>query len=196
MSFYSFAKSILSVIFKIMFRIEVIGVENVPAEGKIIICSNHVSMLDPITVAISVPRRIYFMAKKELFENKFLGSLLRTLGAFPVDREGADLAAIRNSLKILKHEDALGLFPEGTRNREENIDNAKSGIAMISIKGKAPIIPIYVDTQYKLFRKTKVIIGEGITSEEYFDQKLNMDNYKELSRQVLTTIYRLKNNYN
>lgn len=193
MSLYSFLRAILSVIFKVLFRIDVIGIENFPAEGKVIICSNHVSMLDPITVAISVPRRIYFMAKKELFKNKVFGKFLERLGAFPVDREGADLAAVRNSLKILKYENVLGIFPEGTRIKKQDIDNAKPGIAMISIKGKAPIIPIYIDTQYKLFRKTKVIIGKQITTEEYYDQKLNMDSYNELSRQVMTIIYSLKN---
>ncbi|WIV10950.1 lysophospholipid acyltransferase family protein [Proteiniborus sp. MB09-C3] len=193
MSLYGFLRGILLVIFRIIFRIEVTGIENIPIEGKIIVCSNHVSMLDPITVATSIPRRIYFMAKKELFEKKFFGSLLEKLGAFPVDRDGADLAAIRNSLKILKCENILGIFPEGTRNKMEDVDSAKPGIAMISIKGKAPIIPIYIDTQYKLFRKIRVIIGKQIITEEYYDQKLNMDDYREISRQVMTTIYNLKN---
>lgn len=192
MSLYSFIRALLSIVFKIVFRINIIGIENIPSKGKIIICSNHVSMLDPITVAISIPRRIYFMAKKELFDNKLLGKLLNRLGAFAVDREGSDLAAIRNSLKILKNEDSLGIFPEGTRRKEEDIDNAKPGIAMISIKGKAPILPIYIDTKYKLFKKINIIIGKQITPEEYYDKKLNMDNYKEFSRRVMNNIYGLK----
>lgn len=193
MTLYSFLRTILFVVFRLVFRINVTGIENVPTEGKIIICSNHVSMLDPITVAITVPRRIYFMAKKELFKNKIFGKLLDKLGAFPVDREGADLSAIRNSLKILKSEEALGIFPEGTRSKKEEIDNAKPGIAMISIKGKAPIVPIYIDTKYKLFKKINIIIGEQIISEEYYNQKFNMEDYKEFSKQVMTKIYSLKN---
>lgn len=193
MTLYSFLRTILFVVFRLVFRINVTGIENVPTEGKIIICSNHVSMLDPITVAISVPRRIYFMAKKELFKNIIFGKLLDKLGAFPVDREGADLSAIRNSLKILKSEEALGIFPEGTRSKKEEIDNAKPGIAMISIKGKAPIVPIYIDTKYKLFKKINIIIGEQIISEEYYNQKFNMEDYKEFSKQVMTKIYSLKN---
>ncbi|MFA5524886.1 MAG: lysophospholipid acyltransferase family protein, partial [Tissierellales bacterium] len=174
MSLYGFVRGILNVIFRIIFRIEVYGKENIPSEGKIVICSNHVSMLDPITVAISVPRRIYFMAKKELFEKKFFGNLINKLGAFPVDRDSSDLSAIRNSLKVLKSEDALGIFPEGTRIKKEDVDIAKPGIAMISIKGKSPIVPIYIITQYKLFSKIKVIIGKQIVPNEYFDLKLNM----------------------
>ncbi|SCG83359.1 1-acyl-sn-glycerol-3-phosphate acyltransferase [Proteiniborus sp. DW1] len=192
MSLYGFARGLLLVIFRLAFRIELQGIENIPDKGKVIVCSNHVSVLDPIIVGISIPRQIHFMAKKELFQNKFLSSLLGKLGAFPVDRDGADLAAIRNSLKVLKCDNVLGIFPEGTRKKDEDADNAKPGIAMISIKGKAPIIPIYIDTEYKLFRKTRVIIGKPIILEEYYDQKLNMDNYKELSRQVMTTIYSLK----
>lgn len=193
MSFYNFAKSVLSVVFRIIFRIEVTGVENIPTKGRLIICSNHVSILDPVIVGISVPRKIYFMGKKELFNNKIFGKILEKLGAFPVDREGADLSAIRNSLKILKSEEVLGIFPEGTRNKKEDIDSAKPGIAMISIKSKAPIVPIYIDTRYKLFGKVKVIIGEQLTTEEYYEEKLNLDNYKEISRQVMSTIYNLKN---
>jgi len=195
-SFYSFAKAILSVVFRIIFRIEVTGIENIPPKGKVIICSNHVSVLDPIIVGISIPRRIYFMAKKELFNNKIFGKILEKLGAFPVDRDGADLSAIRNSLKILKSENVLGIFPEGTRIKKEDIDNAKPGIAMISIKSKAPIIPVYIDTQYKLFRKVKVLIGKQLTTEEYYEQKLNLDNYKEISRQVMSVIFNLKNSAN
>lgn len=193
MSLYSFARGILYIIFKFLFRVKVIGAENIPQKGKIIICSNHVSLLDPITVAISVPRKIYFMAKKELFENKIFKKLLYNLGAFPVDRDGADLAAIKNSLRILKNENVLGIFPEGTRVDKENIDNAKPGVTMISIKGEAPIIPIYIDTRYKLFRQTKVIIGQSISLEEYYGKKLNIENYKDLSKQVMSTIYSLKN---
>lgn len=193
MSLYSIAKGILNVVFKFLFRVKVIGAENIPLKGKVIICSNHVSLLDPITVAISVPRRIYFMAKKELFENKILRKLLEKLGAFPVDRESADLAAVKNSLRILKNENALGIFPEGTRVDKENIDNAKPGVTMISIKGKAPIIPIYIDTRYKPFKQTKVIIGEPIALDEYFEKKLNMNNYYDLSKEVMSKIYSLKN---
>lgn len=193
MSLYAFLRGIFLFIYKFIFRLEVIGVQNIPKKGKIMICSNHVSVLDPITVAVSVPRRIYFMAKKELFENKIFAKILTRLGAFPVNRNGVDLSAIRNSLKILKEEKALGIFPEGTRSIEENINNAKPGIAMIGIKGKSNIIPIYIDTKYKLFRKTRVIIGSSISIEDFYDQKLNMDQYSSVSRQVMTKIYALKN---
>lgn len=192
MTFYNFARGLVSIVFGAMFRIKIQGKEHIPAKGRIVICSNHVSLLDPIIVAIAVPRQVFFMAKKELFRSKLLGTVIRKLGAFPVDREGADLLAVRSSLKILKNEQALGIFPEGTRIKEHDISNAKPGIAMMSIKGKASIIPIHIDTQYKVFREVKVTIGEAVCLEEYFDKKLSIEEYTEISKKVMNKIYDLK----
>ncbi|MGF7057060.1 lysophospholipid acyltransferase family protein [Brassicibacter mesophilus] len=192
MTFYNFARGLVSIVFGAMFRIKIQGKEHIPTKGRIVICSNHVSLLDPIIVAIAVPRQVFFMAKKELFRSKLLGTVIRKLGAFPVDREGADLLAVRSSLKILKNEQALGIFPEGTRIKEHDISNAKPGIAMMSIKGKASIIPIHIDTQYKVFREVKVTIGEAVCLEEYFDKKLSIEEYTEISKKVMNKIYDLK----
>jgi len=192
MKFYSFARGLLSVIFKIIFRMKIYGEENIPLQGRIIVCANHVSVLDPIVVAIAVPRNISFMAKKELFSNKILSFIIRKLGAFPVDREGADLSAVKRSLKILKNEQALGIFLEGGRIKEQDINNAKPGTAMMSIKGKSLVLPVYIDTDYKIFRDIKVNIGKPISLSEYYNEKLSVDEYKQISKEILKNIYNLK----
>jgi len=192
MTFYNFARGLVSIVFRAMFRIKIKGKEYIPTKGRVVICSNHVSLLDPITVAIAVPRQVFFMAKKELFNSKLLGPIIKKLGAFPVDREGADLAAVRSALKILKNEQALGIFPEGTRIKDQDINNAKPGIAMMSIKGKASIVPIYIDSQYKIFKEIAVTIGETISLEEYFEKKLSIEDYTEISKKVMDKIYDLK----
>ncbi len=192
MTFYNFVRGLVSIVFRVLFRIKIQGKENIPIKGRVVICSNHVSLLDPIIMAIAVPRQVFFMAKKELFSNGVLGPIIRKLGAFPVDREGADLLAIRNSLKILKNEQALGIFPEGTRIKDQDINNAKPGIAMMSIKGKSSIVPIHIDTQYKLFSEIKVTIGEIISLTDYFDEKLSIEDYTEISKRVMDDIYKLK----
>lgn len=102
MSFYTFAKSLVKGIFKILYRIEVEGIDNIPKEGRAILCANHISNLDPIVLGIICPRPISFMAKKELFSNKLFSKLFYSLNAFPVDRQSSDISAIRKSLEVLK----------------------------------------------------------------------------------------------
>ncbi|MBU5293210.1 1-acyl-sn-glycerol-3-phosphate acyltransferase [Anaerosalibacter bizertensis] len=190
--FYRLCYFIGNVVFRIIFRFKVTGKHNIPKEGKVILCSNHISDLDPLILGLAIPRNIRFMAKKELFENKFLGGLVNALGAFPVDRKAADLSAIRNSLNVLKNDEVLGIFPEGTRVTEENIENAKPGIALISIKAKAPVIPIYIESKYKVFSKIKINIGEPIYFNEYYGKKLKTEDYKILSQEIMKSIYSLK----
>lgn len=191
MSLYKFARNILTIIFKLIYRVNIYNIDNIPLKGNIIICSNHISNLDPITLAVSVPRQVHFMAKKELFKNKLLGRILKEVGAFPVDRQGTDLSAIKKSLKVLKDDNALGIFPEGTRVKKKEESKVKPGIAMISIKSKSPIIPIYIKSTYKLFTKIDVFIGSPIDLSNYKKSKLNIDEYKSLSNEVMDKIYKL-----
>ncbi|NMB07995.1 MAG: 1-acyl-sn-glycerol-3-phosphate acyltransferase [Tissierellia bacterium] len=192
MAFYHIARFIVNIVFRIIFRINIKGRENIPQDGRLIICSNHISLLDPIMVAIAVPRPISFMAKKELFENKLLGKLVTSLNAFPVDREGSDLSAIRNSLKVLKEEKILGIFPEGTRVDKMDLESTKSGIGLIAIKGKAPVVPIYIDSKYRLFSKVNITIGETLSFENLYGEKLNSEDYGYISKEIMKSIYSLK----
>lgn len=193
MYFYKIVKALASIIFRIAFRINIRGKNNIPEDGKLILCSNHISLLDPIMLAIAVPRPINFMAKKELFESKILGKLISKLGAFPVDRDGSDLSAIRISLKTLKEDKVLGIFPEGTRVKEPNLNTVKAGIGLIAIKSKSPVIPIYIDSKYNIFGKVTIKIGEPIYFDEYHGQKLGTEHYKDISKNIMQSIYLLKN---
>lgn len=194
MYFYKFAKGLLSIIFRIIYRIEIKGHENIPEKGRVILCSNHISMLDPIIIGISIRRPISFMAKKELFKNPFFAKLLKALTAFPVDREGSDLTAIRNSINVLKEERILGIFPEGTRTKKMDIESAKAGVSLIAYKGKAPVIPVFIETNYRLFSNINVYIGKQIIVDDLFDKKPKTEDHKEFSKYILKSIYSLKNN--
>lgn len=193
MYFYYIARFIVSVIFKIIFRLDVKGRENISQKGRIILCSNHISLLDPIMLAIAVPRPIIFMAKKELFENKFLARLLYGLGAFPVDRRGSDLSSIKMSLRTLKEEKILGIFPEGTRVQKVDLDNVKPGVGLISIKSRSPVIPVYIESKYKLFNKVIIKIGKPMYFNSYYEKKLTTEDYKDISVNIMESIYSLKN---
>lgn len=186
---YSVLKVIVNFIFRILYRIEVIGIENVPLEGRFVLCANHANNLDPFIISIVFPRQICWMSKKELFKNKLLAKLLLKLGVFPVDRGDVDISAIKKSLKILKNEGVLGLFPEGTRVRGFDISNAKPGVALLAYKSKAKVVPVNIDSNYKFFNRVRITIGEPI---DYFLYNENNKDYFEISKNILSTIYNLK----
>lgn len=192
MYFYNFFCNTSNMFFRLFYEVKIIGLENIPTSGRTIICSNHVGLTDPVLLAAMLPRKLNYMAKKELFKNKFLGFAIRKLGAFPVDRDSSGLSAIKTAIKILKDDKVFAIFPEGRRVKEEDSESVKPGIAMISIKGKSSIIPIYIDTEYKIFKKIKINIGEPLHFDEYFDKKLSTKEYETLSLKVLKAIYELK----
>lgn len=194
MKFYAIAKGIVNIVFKLIYKIKIYGKENILMEEKLIICSNHSHILDPVILAMIFPRQISFMAKKELFKNRILRYVFTKLGAFPVDRKESDISAIKNALRVLTKDGVLGIFPEGTRVSEFNLDNVKSGTALISIKSKSRILPIYIEGNYKFFSKINIYIGPHIDFSEYYGEKLDSEAYALLSKKVLKDIYTIKEN--
>lgn len=121
------------------------GEENVPASGPVLLVSNHVSYLDPVSIGDACPRRVVFMAKAQLFDNRFLGFLLRGVDSFPVKRGEADRAAFKNTLAMLEEGRVVCIFPEGTRHQGEDLGEAELGAALFAIKTGCPVVPVYVN---------------------------------------------------
>lgn len=188
---YKFLRIVFFIIFKMLYRVEVFGRENIPLSGKFIVCANHKSNFDPIMISAHFKRQIHWMAKKELFNNKLLGKFIATLGAFSVDRTTSDLKAIKTALRYLKNGEILGIFPEGTRVKKIDLENIKSGTALIAHKSKSLIVPVYIDGDYKAFRKIKIYIREPIDIRE--KKGLKEIEYLEISREVITSIYGKEN---
>jgi 1-acyl-sn-glycerol-3-phosphate acyltransferase len=144
LSFYGV--SLLGVIafYRGMYGVRVIGRDNVPANGPVILAANHIAFLDPPAVgAAFAPRHVSYLAKSELFRFKPLGWLISNLNAFPVDRSRGDTGAIRKSVAILKEGRALLVFPEGGRNVDGKAE-AKNGVAFLAKLSGAPVIPVYI----------------------------------------------------
>lgn len=156
---YSFCRALLRGIYRIAFRFEAKGIENIPDEGGVLLCSNHVSLFDPPSVGIALERKVHFMAKMELFKIPVLGWLIRELGAFPVKRGGVSKESIKNSLKILREGKVMGIFPEGSRHSE---GAGKKGAASFALRTEATVVPAAIIGNYKLFRKTIVVYGKPI----------------------------------
>lgn len=166
-SFYTFVIVILRAIWKVLYPYEVKGLETLPQE-RVLLCPNHASNLDPIYVAVALPNnyRLHFMGKEELFRNSILNWAFRKLGAFPVSRGNNDITAVKTAIQVLKDDDNLLIFPEGTtiRNGIGSVDglppHAKSGAAMIGIRTGAKLVPVFVDGAKKPFRKVRIIFGK------------------------------------
>ncbi len=188
---YSFAIILVRFVMLFMFRLRKTGTENVPRDGGVILAINHKSDFDPVVVAITAPRKLNFMAKAELFENKFFGGLIKRLGAFPVNRGSGDVGALKVSFKILKSDGAMLIFPEGGRVKKGEKRRAKSGVAMIAQKTNVPVIPVYIGGEYKWMRKVTVTYGEPISFDEYAGKKLSGDEIQSLADTVLDEIYSL-----
>jgi len=142
------------------FKPKVYGKHNRKSKGRVIIMANHISFLDPILLDLYFPRQPIYIAKSELFKNKFFGFILRHLGAFKVNRGGNDIGAVKKALQVLHEEKVLGIFPEGTRNKE--LSAFEPGVVKIALKTNTNIIPAYIGGKYGLFSRIRLAFGEQI----------------------------------
>jgi 1-acyl-sn-glycerol-3-phosphate acyltransferase len=157
---YVICRGILRGIYALVMPIRTVGMENVPEEGGVLLCCNHISNLDPMTMGIKLKRKVKFMAKAELFGVPVLGWLVRQLGAFPVKRGGVGKESIKTALGILRSGEVMGIFPEGTRNTDSGV--AKKGAAHFALRSGAAVVPVAIKGEYKLFSRITVIYGEPI----------------------------------
>lgn len=162
---YTICSTILRILYVFLFRLKAVGKEHVPEQGGVLLCSNHISNLDPPTVGILLNRKVRFMAKEELFKVPVLGPLIRQLGAYPVKRGGVSKESIKTSLLILREGGVLGIFPEGSRNAGDAA--AKNGAASFALRTDAAVVPVAIVGQYKLFGRTKVVYGPPINLDDY-----------------------------
>lgn len=142
--FYRMGWLLLRLIMAIYAKVEVVGVENVPRGGGLIIVSNHLNNADPGLVGGFLRRRVVFMAKDEMFQWLAWGGYLRLIGAFPVRRTEADLKALRRAVQVLRRGEALVMFPEGTRSRTGSMRKGQPGTAIVALRAGAPILPVAV----------------------------------------------------
>ena len=168
---YRIIYAIFAGIVGVIFNYKVLNKQKEPDEGRCIVCANHVSATDAIALCYAFRKnQVCFMAKKELFKIPVLAPLIKLLGAFPIDRGGSDVGAIKSAVSIVSSGKVLGIFPQGHRYPGEDPRNTKTknGMALIATRAKADIVPVYIwrkQNRFKLFRRTYIIIGDVINFE-------------------------------
>ncbi|MGD6944044.1 lysophospholipid acyltransferase family protein [Cytobacillus gottheilii] len=188
MTLYGFARSAVNAVLKPIYRYEVIGRENFPKEGGVLLCANHIDNLDPPVVGITAPRPVYFMAKEELFNVPVLGKLLPKIHAFPVKRGMSDREALRNGLKIIKEGNVLGLFPEGTRSKNGELGKGLAGAGFFALRSSAEVVPCAIIGPYKPFRKIKVVYGKPINIQELRNRKASAEETTDMIMNEIRTL--------
>ena len=192
---------LLAWIIGLIFRIKVVNRQNEPAQGGYIVCANHISATDPIMLCYAFRKhQVRFMAKKELFEIPVLAQLIRMLGAFPIDRGGSDVGAIKNAVSIVEEGCCLGIFPQGHRypGEDPRETKAKNGAALISAKASADVVPAYIWRKGKkggVFRRTYVIIGDKIDFESFEYDESAKGEYNRMTSVIFDRVCALGENF-
>lgn len=192
---YRFGHYIFAIFYRIFYRRRVYGRENFPKQGPLIICANHISWHDPLAISSALPSclKINFMAKEELFRNRFVAYILRKVGAFSVDRQVADYGAIRRAFQILNEGGVIGLFPEGTRGKPGHLQRAQKGAALLAGRSGAPLLPVLVVGPYRLGRPLRIICGPAfhIPRLEYKNREEKKARLEEGSRIIMDHLQEL-----
>lgn len=189
---YKVFRRVMILISRLLFGLTIDGTAKVPKTGPLVVAANHTQYPDPVLVCMAVPRRMQWMAKKQLFEPPYK-KLFEFIGSFPVDREGGGRAGVRSALAFLKEGWALGIFPEGTHKDDGTAREAKSGAVLLAIRGGAPVVPVFVGKiPGPLARlrgeRLRLIVGDPIT----LDASLRGGQaYRDAADEVLKTIYAL-----
>ncbi len=183
---YDVASGLLRIIFRTVFRTRAYGVENIPRDGPLIMACNHLSYLDPPALCFS-PRRISFMAKKELFEIPVLGPLIAAVGAYPVDRRGSAKSAIKQSLAVLQQGGTVGIFPEGTRNLTGEVV-PQTGVALLASLSGAPVQPVCVLGGDRALHLGKMKVAWGKPLYLPADRKATRDDLAKFTQEIMSAI--------
>lgn len=180
---FRFLRFILAPIFKLYYNPTIIGKENIPKDGSILIVGNHKHLMDQCLAIISTKRVIHYMAKKEYFEGK-LAPFFRAVGCIPVDRSKRDFSSAKSALRVLQSGGAIGIFPEGTRNKtNEFLLRFKTGAVSMAKKSDAYIVPFGLTGDYKFRSKNLTVrYGEPFKVEDMTLEEANKKLYNEVER--------------
>ncbi len=157
-------------------------------EAPYILISNHHAMLDPVAVAAPIKKyEISFLGKKEINRFAPVRWLVTKLHMIPVDRGHSDMEAMRACMKVLREGGVLGMFPEGTRRHEGEMEHIESGVSLIALRGRVPLVPVYIRGKFTLFHRVKVYFGEPIPFDDLLAEGINSVTAEKLNDRIRQT---------
>ena len=171
-----------------LWRLRIDGVERLPRKGGMLLAANHQSYMDPVFVGLRLQQELHFMARKSLFRNPLFGGLLRFLNAFEVNRDSADLNAVRRAIGLLRGGNTLLVFPEGTRTRNGKIGELKAGISLLAGRADVPVVPVLIEGAFEAWPKGQLFPGLGrirVTFGEPFRLEPGLDVEKKVRDELL-----------
>lgn len=166
---YRVGQAVCRPIMKVFYRYKFINNNSIPHEGAYIIASNHMSFSDPVLLGLGQRRRLFFMAKQELFKNKFFARLIRALGAFPVERGAGDGKAIKTGEDLIKEGNVMTIFIEGGRTKTGEFMRPRSGCALVAQQMQVPVIPACITitgNPKHRFAKRVIHFGDPLTPQQ------------------------------
>lgn len=186
---YKLLTPLMRAAFKLYYNPKIIGADKIPADGAIIIAGNHKHVYDQCLTIMATKRVIHYMAKKEYFDGK-LAPLFRIAGCIPVDRSKRDFSSVMSAMKVLRKNGAVGIFPEGTRNKtDEFLLRFKSGTVAMAKKGDAYIVPFGLTGDYKFRSKNLTIrYGEPFKVGDMSVEEANERLYREIEKLMLENL--------
>jgi 1-acyl-sn-glycerol-3-phosphate acyltransferase len=146
---YALARRLVGLVFRVFWRPRITGLHHIPAEGPVIIASNHLSFIDSVVIPLAVPRRVRFLAKADYFEGtglwgRAVALFFRSVDAVPVNRESQRdaMASLRLAMEVLRSGSAFGIYPEGTRSRDGRLYQGRAGVGWLAMASGAPVVPV------------------------------------------------------
>ena len=178
---------------KIVYRMKIVGTENIPRNGAVLICGNHKSFLDPPLIEVTCKRpEVRFLAKKELTKSKFLAHMGNLFRAILVDKDSTkDMKAIKETLKGFKNGECIAIFPEGTRNGLAKGEKVKDGAAFFALNSDAVVIPVGVKGGDKPFQKVYVTYGKPMDFTEERKTKKEKETIENTTNKIMGEILKL-----
>lgn len=185
-------KGAILVYCKIVYRVKIIGTENIPRKGSVIFCGNHRSFLDPPLIEVTCKRDdTRFLAKKELTNNKFLALLGVIFEPIFVNRDSKDVTALKESLKCLKSGNCIGIFPEGTRNGIKKGEKAKDGASYFALNSNSVVVPVGIKGGLKPFQKAVITYGKPIDFKEERKNRKEKETMDRVTDKIMDKIMEL-----
>jgi 1-acyl-sn-glycerol-3-phosphate acyltransferase len=188
--FYDALRVVCRLIGVALFRFRCWGREHIPADGAVLVLSNHQSHFDPVLVGLCVDRRLNYLARQTLFGFAPFRWLIETLDAIPIDREGLGIAGLKETLRRLKRGEMVLIFPEGTRTADGEVAALKPGFSALARRGDVRLLPVGLDGAFDAWPRTKLLPRVGVVHVAFGPPLSSEDIARFDERELVTEVER------